>query len=143
MTNAPRIDDLVKDTASNKVGRVMGFVGPYVQLRPFGGGKEWDARLEHLGPVGTAEALSAGVAEANARSRKRVAVATGTAASVSEARDTPSTECALAQRPGYEELHNACHQTHDVFLPGANGILLAPGCSCRCHTTDKDLHADR
>jgi hypothetical protein len=47
----------------------MGFVGPYVQLRPVGGGREWDALLEGLGPVPRSEALSDSVARSNARSR--------------------------------------------------------------------------
>jgi hypothetical protein len=64
----PQVDDLVWDEATRKVGRVMGRVGPYWQLRPVGGGLEWDA----YGPLRlatAAERLSAGVALANARSR--------------------------------------------------------------------------
>ncbi|WP_433448941.1 hypothetical protein ACQPXS_10050 [Streptomyces sp. CA-142005] len=34
---------LVVDTQSNKLGYVMGHVGPAVQLRPVAGGREWDA----------------------------------------------------------------------------------------------------
>jgi hypothetical protein len=70
MTDALHIGDLVKDAkADGRVGRVMGFVGGRVQLRPPGGGIEWDAQAENLTPVTPAEALSAGVARANARSR--------------------------------------------------------------------------
>jgi len=47
----------------------MGFVGPYVQLRPVGGGVEWDAAPDRLRSVSLAEALSAGLAVTNARSR--------------------------------------------------------------------------
>lgn len=65
----PRLHDTVMDVGTKKVGRVMGLVGPYVQLRPVGGGLEWDAHPENLRPATTAEALSAGVALANARSR--------------------------------------------------------------------------
>lgn len=65
----PRLHDTVMDERSLNVGRVMGHVGPYVQLRPIGGGLEWDARPEDLRPATTAEALSVGVAVANARSR--------------------------------------------------------------------------
>jgi hypothetical protein len=133
----------VQDTESNKVGRVMGFVGPYVQLRPISGGKEWDARLEHLAPAGTAETLSAGVAEVNARSRRQVAMTAGTALPRYEDLNTLSAECALAKRPGYEELHTSCRQTHDVPLPGAKGILLAPSCGCNCHITAAGPHTDR
>jgi hypothetical protein len=32
---------LVVDTQSNKLGYVMGHEGPYVQLRPVTGGREW------------------------------------------------------------------------------------------------------
>ncbi|MBX9392830.1 hypothetical protein K4749_04315 [Streptomyces sp. TRM72054] len=48
---------------------MMGFEGPYVQLRPVGGGREWDAKPENLKPVTVSEGLSAAVAAANARSR--------------------------------------------------------------------------
>jgi hypothetical protein len=65
----PAVGDIVEDCGSEKIGKVMGCVGPYVQLRPVGGGLEWDARPEDLRPTTTAEALSAGVAVANARSR--------------------------------------------------------------------------
>jgi hypothetical protein len=34
---------LVVDTERNKLGYVMGHEGPYVQLRPVTGGREWDA----------------------------------------------------------------------------------------------------
>ncbi|MEU8546433.1 hypothetical protein AB0C81_05435 [Streptomyces roseoverticillatus] len=30
------------DTRTNKLGERMGSEGPYVQLRPIGGGREWD-----------------------------------------------------------------------------------------------------
>ncbi|MGW1673699.1 hypothetical protein [Streptomyces sp. NPDC002324] len=63
------LGDTVRDAGSGRIGRVMGFVGPYVQLRPVGGGLEWDALLEGLGPVTRSEALSDSVARSNARSR--------------------------------------------------------------------------
>lgn len=65
----PNLGDTVEDTGRRKVGKVMGFEGPYVQLRPIGGGVEWDAEPGKLRPLSLTEALSAGVAEANARSR--------------------------------------------------------------------------
>nr|WSY50687.1 hypothetical protein OG999_11540 [Streptomyces sp. NBC_00886] len=34
---------LVHDTTRNELGYVMGHEGPYVQLRPVTGGREWDA----------------------------------------------------------------------------------------------------
>ncbi|MFJ9904093.1 hypothetical protein ACIRVK_14525 [Streptomyces sp. NPDC101152] len=39
----PPVGSHVVDTRTGKAGIVMGHEGPYVQLRPFGGGKEWDA----------------------------------------------------------------------------------------------------
>ncbi|WP_086800572.1 hypothetical protein [Streptomyces caniscabiei] len=65
----PALGDTVEDTGRRRVGRVMGFEGPYVQLRPIGGGREWDADPGKLRPLPLSEALRAGVAEANARSR--------------------------------------------------------------------------
>ncbi|MFF3159460.1 hypothetical protein [Streptomyces sp. NPDC057910] len=65
---APAKGDVVQDSGSKKIGRVMGHVGPYVQLRPVAGGQEWDARPENLAPVKLSEALSAAVAEANRHS---------------------------------------------------------------------------
>ncbi|WP_371580061.1 hypothetical protein [Streptomyces sp. NBC_01314] len=63
------LGDTVRDAGSGRIGRVMGFVGPFVQLRPVGGGREWDARPERLRPVTRSEALSEGVARSNARSK--------------------------------------------------------------------------
>ncbi|WP_328838583.1 hypothetical protein [Streptomyces europaeiscabiei] len=42
-------------------------------------------------------------------------------------------ECALAGRPGYEDLHRRCRQTADVPLPGTTGLLLMSACPCSCH----------
>ncbi|MEW2162875.1 hypothetical protein AB0912_07725 [Streptomyces sp. NPDC007084] len=39
---------LVVDTETNKLGYVMGHVGPGVQLRPVTGGREWDADPAHI-----------------------------------------------------------------------------------------------
>ncbi|WP_192582901.1 hypothetical protein [Streptomyces albicerus] len=44
-----------------------------------------------------------------------------------------SAECALARRPGYEDLHDECTQTEDVPLPHSFGILLVRRCTCGCH----------
>ena len=65
----PNLGDIVEDTGTDKFGTVMGFCGPYVQLRPVGGGREWDAEPDTLRSATLSEALSAGVAVANARSR--------------------------------------------------------------------------
>ncbi|MFI2779725.1 hypothetical protein [Streptomyces sp. ALB3] len=66
---APGVGAIVHDGGSGRVGTVMGHEGPYLQLRPLGGGREWDADPSRLRPLGPAELLSARVAEANARSR--------------------------------------------------------------------------
>jgi hypothetical protein len=47
----------------------MGQAGPYVQLRPPGGGREWDCPPEALRTATAAERLRAATAYANARSR--------------------------------------------------------------------------
>lgn len=65
----PRLGDTVEDTSTGKFGKVMGNDGPYVQLRPIGGGLEWDAQPDDLQPATDAQALSSAVATANARSR--------------------------------------------------------------------------
>ncbi|WP_446038318.1 hypothetical protein [Streptomyces sp. SID1121] len=65
----PAVGDTVHDPARDRVGVVMGGVGPYVQLRPLGGGREWDADPNRVRPLTPAELLSARVSEANARSR--------------------------------------------------------------------------
>ncbi|MFJ2716741.1 hypothetical protein [Streptomyces sp. NPDC087437] len=49
----------------------MGHTGPYVQLRPLAGGREWDAHPHHLRPLTPSQLLSALVADANARSRRQ------------------------------------------------------------------------
>ncbi|WP_405666650.1 hypothetical protein [Streptomyces sp. NBC_01166] len=67
--SAPHVGTAVHDDGSGRVGLVMGHEGPYLQLRPLGGGREWDADPDRLRPLGPAELLSARVAEANARSR--------------------------------------------------------------------------
>ncbi|MEU3342686.1 hypothetical protein [Streptomyces sp. NPDC006668] len=41
-------DALVVDTARNKLGYLMGHEGPYFQLRPVTGGREWDAQPAHV-----------------------------------------------------------------------------------------------
>ncbi|MGW6309818.1 hypothetical protein ACWFRQ_18525 [Streptomyces niveus] len=47
----------------------MAHEGPYVQLRPLGGGREWDADPVRVRRLSPAELLSARVADANTRSR--------------------------------------------------------------------------
>ncbi|QGV80724.1 hypothetical protein [Streptomyces ficellus] len=62
----------VVDVRSGRVGRLMGHVGPYVQLRPIGGGREWDCPPEGVRPATDAERISAATSYVNARSRGEV-----------------------------------------------------------------------
>ncbi|MFF9899326.1 hypothetical protein [Streptomyces longispororuber] len=59
----PRMYDLVVDTERARTGRVMGRVGGYLQLRPPGGGREWDADPARVRPADEDERLRAGIAE--------------------------------------------------------------------------------
>ncbi|WP_155058407.1 hypothetical protein [Streptomyces blattellae] len=68
----PPVGAHVVDTRSGRLGVVMGHEGPYVQLRPYGGGKEWDAEPGAVRRATPAERLSAATAHANARSRGEV-----------------------------------------------------------------------
>jgi hypothetical protein len=68
----PAVGRTVHDPARNRIGEVMGHEGPYLQLRPLGGGREWDADPHTVRPLTRSETLRALVAEANARSRRRV-----------------------------------------------------------------------
>lgn len=44
-----------------------------------------------------------------------------------------SAECAVAAKPGYEDLHLDCRQTKDIPLPHGGGLLLMARCTCSCH----------
>ncbi|GAA2257973.1 hypothetical protein GCM10010145_27890 [Streptomyces ruber] len=50
----------------------MGHEGPYVQLRPVGGGREWDCEPEAVRAATTHERLGAVTSYENARSRGEV-----------------------------------------------------------------------
>jgi hypothetical protein len=65
----PAVGTAVRDTARDRVGMVMGHEGPYLQLRPLSGGREWDADAGCIQLLDPAELLSVRVAEANARNR--------------------------------------------------------------------------
>ncbi|MER5257415.1 MULTISPECIES: hypothetical protein [unclassified Streptomyces] len=43
VTEKHPVGALVIDMRRQRLGRVMGHEGPYLQLRPPGGGREWDA----------------------------------------------------------------------------------------------------
>ncbi|MFF6999155.1 hypothetical protein ACFY93_29980 [Streptomyces sp. NPDC008313] len=66
------VGEYAVDTRTGEVGLVMGQEGPYVQLRPYGGGREWDCVPESVRRATPAERLSAATAYANARSRGEV-----------------------------------------------------------------------
>ncbi|MEU1211896.1 hypothetical protein ACFYSH_00900 [Streptomyces sp. NPDC005791] len=53
------------DGRDGRVGRVMGRVGPNVQLRPPGGGAEWDCPPEAVRPAPPGLVLRARVREIN------------------------------------------------------------------------------
>ncbi|MFF5333727.1 hypothetical protein [Streptomyces sp. NPDC013181] len=53
------------DGRDGRVGRVMGRVGPSVQLRPPGGGVEWDCPLDQVRPATPADVLRARLSEVN------------------------------------------------------------------------------
>ncbi|GGX60372.1 hypothetical protein [Streptomyces anandii] len=68
----PPVGSYAVDTGTGRVGVVMGHEGPYVQLRPLGGGREWDCAPDALRAATPAERLRAATAYANARSRGEV-----------------------------------------------------------------------
>ncbi|RCG25504.1 hypothetical protein DTL70_08920 [Streptomyces diacarni] len=68
----PTVGSAVRDPARDRVGVVMAAEGPRLQLRPLGGGREWDADPDRVRLLTHAELLSARVAEVNARSRGRL-----------------------------------------------------------------------
>ncbi|KPI05530.1 hypothetical protein OK074_4449 [Actinobacteria bacterium OK074] len=68
----PPLGAYAMDTRTGRVGVVMGHVGPYIQLRPYGGGREWDVEPGAVRMATPAERLSAATAYANARSRGEV-----------------------------------------------------------------------
>ncbi|MFF7793751.1 hypothetical protein [Streptomyces sp. NPDC007991] len=65
----PGIGELAKDTASGRIGVVMGEVGARVQIRPITGGVEWDARPDDVVALTAREELSARLAIRNGNSR--------------------------------------------------------------------------
>lgn len=66
------VGTVVVDERTGGVGELRGSEGPYVQLRPLGGGREWDVPPCAVRVASTEERLVAGVAAANARSRRGV-----------------------------------------------------------------------
>ncbi|WP_405525973.1 hypothetical protein OG426_26645 [Streptomyces canus] len=65
----PGIGELAKDSAHGRIGVVMGALGGRVQMRPIGGGKEWDVMPDNVVPPSPREELSARLAIRNGNSR--------------------------------------------------------------------------
>ncbi|MEU1087279.1 hypothetical protein ACFYPN_25520 [Streptomyces sp. NPDC005576] len=61
----PERGSFAVDVRTGKVGRVMGQVGPNIQLRPPGGGLEWDCPPEAVQPASPGVVLRARVTEIN------------------------------------------------------------------------------
>lgn len=57
------------DVRDGRIGEVMGHEGGYVQLRPVGGGCEWDCPPEALGEVAPGDVLRARVRRVNREGR--------------------------------------------------------------------------
>ncbi|MEU8955678.1 hypothetical protein AB0C93_15380 [Streptomyces sp. NPDC048518] len=61
----------VVDGTRQRLGRVMGHEGPYIQLRPPGGGREWDVRPESVREAVEHEILRARRPETGAATERR------------------------------------------------------------------------
>ena len=65
----PGIGELAKDSVRDRIGVVMGEVGGRVQIRPIGGGTEWDVMPDNVVAPSPREELSARLAIKNGNSR--------------------------------------------------------------------------
>ncbi|MFG2724053.1 hypothetical protein [Streptomyces canus] len=65
----PGIGELAKDSARDRIGVVMGALGGRVQMRPIGGGTEWDVMPDNVVAPSPREELSARLAIRNGYSR--------------------------------------------------------------------------
>lgn len=63
---------IVYDPRTRKVGEYRDKAGPYVMLRPVGGGREWEADPALIRPATQEERIGAGVRAANRRTKRRV-----------------------------------------------------------------------
>lgn len=61
--------EYVIDVRDGRLGEVMGREGGYVQLRPVGGGREWDCPPAAIGEAPQGEVLRARVRRVNQESR--------------------------------------------------------------------------
>lgn len=65
----PAVGLHVVDVRSGRLGEVMGHVGGCVQLRPVGGGREWDCPPEYTEPAPPGEVLRERVRRLNREAR--------------------------------------------------------------------------
>ncbi|MFJ6568040.1 hypothetical protein ACIQNU_11490 [Streptomyces sp. NPDC091292] len=68
----PERGAVVYDPGTHKVGEYRDRAGPYVMLRPVGGGREWEADPARIRPATPTERLSAAVKAANQRAERAV-----------------------------------------------------------------------
>ncbi|MFI5965130.1 hypothetical protein ACIA8J_23545 [Streptomyces asoensis] len=61
----PVVGEVAKDSASGRIGVVMGEIGGRVQMRPVRGGREWDAMPGGVVALSAREELSARLAVRN------------------------------------------------------------------------------
>ncbi|MER6066785.1 hypothetical protein ABT167_37765 [Streptomyces sp. NPDC001792] len=64
---SPGVGAVMVDRRNGRVGVGVGYMGPYVQLRPPRGGREWDVPPEDVRSPTPAEELSAKVGVVNRR----------------------------------------------------------------------------
>ncbi|WP_328558435.1 MULTISPECIES: hypothetical protein [unclassified Streptomyces] len=62
-------EEYAVDVRDGRLGQVMGREGGLVQLRPLGGGREWDCPEDALGEAPPGEVLRARVRRLNAEAR--------------------------------------------------------------------------
>ncbi|GGW53597.1 hypothetical protein [Streptomyces xantholiticus] len=65
----PGIGELAKDTATGRIGIVMGTIGGHVQMQPVRGGLEWDAMPDKVAAFRARKELSARLAVRNGNRR--------------------------------------------------------------------------
>lgn len=65
----PAVGAYATDVRDGRLGEVMGHVGGRVQLRPVGGGREWECPPEAVGAAPPEEVLRARVRKANQEGR--------------------------------------------------------------------------
>lgn len=107
----PPVGTHVVDTRTGRTGVVMGHEGPYVQLRPCGGGLEWDAEPDALLglPPEERQHTAAATNTANTASTANAAATAGTA-STADAAGTAGGTTVIGTGvlgAGFEEQHGA------------------------------------